>query len=82
MSFFFNLTTTSDRSAGTQIREIKKKMRQIEKKNASYNCLCPLSVESNFPVFAFQIFTVLSSLPLANDAPSGLQHTEKTLRLR
>jgi hypothetical protein len=28
----------------------------------------------------FQIFTVLSQLPLAKDAPSGLQATDSTLR--
>jgi hypothetical protein len=42
--------------------------------------LCPLNVESHFPVLTFQIFTVLSKLPLAKDAPSGLQATDSTLR--
>jgi hypothetical protein len=76
------LTKVCARSAGTQIREIKKKMRQIEKKNASYKSLCPLNVDTQSPVFVFQSFTLLSSLPLAKIVESGLQATELTLRLR
>ena len=41
---------------------------------------CPLRVESHFPVLTFQIFTDLSQLPLAKDAPPGLQATDVTLR--
>ena len=43
---------------------------------------CPLSVDTHCPVEASQILTVLSSLALARDLPSGLQTTERTLRLR
>ena len=42
--------------------------------------VCPLNVEWHLPVVVFHTLIVLSTLPLANDAPSGLQATEKTLR--
>jgi hypothetical protein len=40
----------------------------------------PFNVESHLPVFTFQIFTVVSQLPLVKDAPPGLQATDETLR--
>ena len=42
--------------------------------------LCPLSVASHWPVFAFHSLTVLSSLPLAIRVPSGLHATDLTLQ--
>ena len=48
--------------------------------NATLLTLPETTFESHFPVLMFQIFTVLSPLPLAKDAASGLQATDMTLR--
>jgi hypothetical protein len=56
-----------------------RKLRRKKKKEKSHKSECP-RVESHFPVFTFQIFTDLSPLPLAKDAPPGLQATDETLR--
>ncbi len=61
-------------------RILKKNRNRIVQKKKSHRCECPVRVESHFPVLTFQTFTVLSSLPLATDAPSGLQTTDMTLR--
>jgi hypothetical protein len=42
--------------------------------------LCPVSVDSQSPVFVFQSLMVSSLLPLANIVPSGLKVTDLTLR--
>jgi hypothetical protein len=65
---------------GRQKKRFLKKIGIGLSKKKSYRAECPLNVESHFPVLTFQIFTVLSSLPLAKDAPSGLQTTDSTLR--
>ncbi len=56
--------------------------RKLDEKKKSHQSECPLSVESHFPDLTFQIFTVLSELPLANEAPSFLHATDQTLRLQ
>ena len=48
-----------------------------EERGAAY--LCPVSVESQWPVEMSQILMVLSSLPLATSLPSGEKATEMTL---
>ena len=55
---------------------------QGEKHTERTGSLCPLSVDTQSPVFVFQSLTLLSSLPLAKIVESGLQATELTLRLR
>ena len=55
-----------------------KKKRKKEKK--SHRSECPLNVDTQSPVFVFQSLTVQSWLPLAKDAPPGLQATDVTLR--
>jgi hypothetical protein len=37
---------------------------------------CPVNDDRHFAVVAFQTLMVLSALPLAKDAPSGLHATE------
>jgi hypothetical protein len=53
-----------------------------KKKKKSHHCECPLNVEWHLPVVVFHTLMVLSALPLAKVTPSGLQATEKTLRLK
>ncbi len=43
---------------------------------------CPLRVDSQLPVVAFQSLMVLSPLPEANVLPSGPHATDQTLTLR
>jgi len=45
----------------------------------TYGHECPLRVESQWPVEMSQILTVLSSLPLATNLPSGEKATDLTL---
>ena len=69
-----------DTAVSDEMSQHTKKLRQ-GKKIRFFFLISPISVEAHFPVFVFQIFTVLSQLPLANEAPSALQATERTLRL-
>jgi hypothetical protein len=63
------VSTRSNSGNGRKLDKIKKKNYQSE---------CPLSVDRHCPVEASQILTVLSSLTLVRDLPSGIHVTSKT----
>jgi hypothetical protein len=59
----------------------RRKLDKTEKKK-SHRSECPVRVDRHCRVEASQILTVLSSLALARDLPSGLKETDLTLCFR
>jgi hypothetical protein len=68
-------------SQHAKLLDKRRKLDKTEKKK-SHGSECPVSVDTQSPVFVFQSLTVPSSLPLAKIVEFGLQATELTLRLR